>query len=172
MRLSVIDRAEQAVLFLHDCDGAYSGTHAEMCTDLDWMNLDGTPDVNLFDRVRTCTLEQHHDPFAFARLQGNKISYSPGIGGVWLLDPFGQPTLKGLRIMSAGDALRERVHKTENERRVIMWSTVFDMFFNLGNAQGAQLANQIKVEIEQHGIISDEAIADWLYFVEHAGLEP
>ena len=73
MRLSLIDHAEQAALFLHDCDGAYAGTHAEMCLDLNaaFRTRAGSSrgwkatDVDFLAAVRTCMVDRYRDPKVF-----------------------------------------------------------------------------------------------------------
>lgn len=173
-----IDKAQEMVEFLIDCDLFFEGTAKDLATALGWVDpLRGNkPDQRLVNDCCTMTREQEHDPELRAVLGGCVVAYRPNKGGFVLVDPTGHSQVRQWLTLFKGDMQRQQQQRTENRRRLPTWQSLGDQMANNGDLEFATLCWQIKAEIQATGDYSDALISRFWQLVrtrpEFTDMEP
>jgi hypothetical protein len=121
-----------------------------------WFKPDGQPDRRRVEDACTLTRDQKkHPSWVQEMLLGKVVAYSPSLGGMVLLDIAAiELPLEQYAHILAGDLQRQRQHKTENQRRLVVWNTAGQIAMNSGDAELARLFWQGEGEMDRTGVVS------------------
>lgn len=169
--LTVLDRAEMAILYLHDHNGWLpSCTREDFAKRMNWLRPDGEPDRRMVEHVFTMTREQHRWEEVASRLGGYVIAYAETVGGVAFVGSDGLPILPAMVHILRGDAVRDQTARTENARRLPTLRKLAEGAANDKEFDLWRIFNRAYMDVERDGFYSTDVAAELDAYVKAHGL--